>query len=272
MLDEKLKDLKDLIPDFEEIDLTKEEILKKSKKDSKDRNFSFNIRKLSLVISTFVIILLLGISSIFVYNYIGNQSLNKNKEMLKNELNQIVENMDESTVIQNNKDYINDVIDKNIDAINKNTPSAEVEDIYTNTLDDILNSIITEDASIDLLDQLFASGKLYYDEFIGNGGPTIEAKPNYSDLKDYRNSFRFYGSYNGASVLFVLEKEKTEMNINILEFSFYHSTHFDIFVTKDEITYELSDKNDLEYVLQNEILIKKDIEKIYQIHTTWVDE
>ena len=217
MLDEKLNDLKNLIPDFDEIDSTKEEILMKN--INKKKGITFNFRKPSLLISCFLFMLILGISSILIYNYIDNMVVEKNKESIKQEINQIVDSIEESTVIQNNKDYINDVIDKNINPIDKNTSSQEVENIYTSILDDVLNAIITEDASMDLLDQIFSSGKLYYNEFIGGGEPTVSFKPNYSDLKEHKNKFRFYGSYNNASVLFVIKSEQVDTSIEIFDYS-----------------------------------------------------
>ena len=266
MLDEKLNDLKNLIPNFDEIETTKEEIL--NKKENEEKQIKFNFRKLSIVFSSFLILLILGISSIFIYNYVNNKTLEKNKEKFKEDLNKIVDEIEQSTVIQNNKDYVDSVIDQNVNSINKNTSSNEVKDIYTSTLDDVLNAIITEDASMDLLDQLFSSGKLYYSEFIG-GGPTVSFKPSYSDLQEHKDKFRFYGSYNNASVLFVVKSEQIDTSLEILDYKFTYSYNFDIYVTINEITYKLSDINDLNYVIDNGILSKVDVDKIYQIHITW---
>jgi hypothetical protein len=42
-----------------------------------------------------------------------------------------------------------------------------------------------------------------------------------------------------------------------------------MFVIKDGATYKLSNNEDLNYVLENNILTEKDVEKMYQLHTTW---
>jgi hypothetical protein len=60
-----------------------------------------------------------------------------------------------------------------------------------------------------------------------------------------------------------------EMEIEIYNYKFMYSSVFEMFVIKDGATYKLSNNEDLNYVLENNILTEKDVEKMYQLHTTW---
>ena len=102
---------------------------------------------------------------------------------------------------------IEDILDELVENGCKGTPDVVQEKIASMACKSAVkgNQSMNHSEMKELLDQLFASGKFYYDELMGGTNPTISAKPNYSDLKEYRDSFRFYGSYNNASVLFVIK-------------------------------------------------------------------
>ena len=59
------------------------------------------------------------------------------------------------------------------------------------------------------------------------------------------------------------------MEIEIYNYKFMYPSVFEMFVIKDGATYKLSNNEDLNYVLENNILTEKDVEKMYQLHTTW---
>ena len=59
------------------------------------------------------------------------------------------------------------------------------------------------------------------------------------------------------------------MEIEIYNYKFMYSSVFEMYVINEGATYKLSNNEDLNYVLENNILTEKDVEKMYQLHTTW---
>ncbi len=120
-----------------------------------------------------------------------------------------------------------------------------------------------------MIETLYASGQL---AVVESSFDSLEITPLYSSFVEFRNCFRFYGSYNGASVLFSETKENSEIVYEILGYEFYFKRGFEILVTKDKKTYKLNDEEDLRYMLNNGILQESDIKEIYRIHNTWENE
>lgn len=264
MIDEKLKDLKTLIPDFDEIDSTKEEILKK-KETKKEITFNFkNKRVLSFAFSIVLIFFIIGITSVLISNYSNTKKAENNKEKVKSEISQIVQDIDKSSTIQNSDEFVDQIINEKVDSVTSSTTEDEMKDIVNKTLENIMLFIITEDASIDLLETLVESGK-YNGGLLGSTGPSNPSKPRPNE----KEGFRFYGTYNNASVIFSIEPGDMEMEIEIYNYKFMYSSVFEMYVINEGATYKLSNNEDLNYVLENNILTEKDIEKMYQLHTTW---
>ena len=264
MIDEKLKDLKTLIPDFDEIDSTKEEILKK-KETKKEITFNFkNKRVLSFAFSIVLIFFIIGITSVLISNYSNTKKAENNKEKVKSEISQIVQDIDKSSTIQNSDEFVDQIINEKVDSVTSSTTEDEMKDIINKTLENIMLFIITEDASIDLLETLVESGK-YNGGLLGSPGPSNPPKPRPNE----KEGFRFYGTYNNASVIFSIEPGDMEMEIEIYNYKFMYSSVFEMYVINDGATYKLSNNEDLSHVLENNILTEKDVDKMYQLHTTW---
>lgn len=268
MIEKRLEDLKTLIPDFDEIISTKNEILKKNVSNVHQTKKYLN-RKNIFCISFFLLLLVTLISCIIFSNYSSKKNIEKNKEIIKQEINAYIDSLEESSVIPNSEEYIKDVINEKVESVSKTTNEEELKNIIEDVKENVTNVIITEEYSKELIDTLYNSGKL---SIISSSFNSNEFKPTYSSFIEFRNCFRFYGSYNGASVLFSETNENSETTFEILGKNFSFKKGFEILVSKDKSTYKLNDEKDLEYMLSNGILQESDIEKIYQIHITWENE
>ncbi len=268
MIEKRLEDLKTLIPEFDEIISTKNEILKKNISNVHQTKKYLN-RKNIFCISIFLLLLVTLISCIIFGDYSSKKNIEKNKEIIKQEINAYIDSLEESSVIPNSEEYIKDIINEKVESVSKTTNDEELKNIIEDVKENVTNVIITEEYSKELIDTLYNSGKL---SITSSSFNSEEFKPTYSSFIEFRNCFRFYGSYNGASVLFSETVENSETTFEILGKKFYFKKGFEILVTKDKKTYKLNDEEDLEYILNNGILQESDIEKIYQIHISCENE
>lgn len=268
MIEKRLEDLKTLIPEFDEIISTKNEILKKNVSNVHQTKKYLN-RKNIFCISFFLLLLVTLISCIIFSDYSSNKNIEKNKEIIKQEINAYIDSLEESSVIPNSEEYIKDIINEKVESVSKTTNDEELKNIIEDTKENVTNVIITEESSKELIETLYASGQL---TVVESSFDSLEITPLYSSFVEFRNCFRFYGSYNGASVLFSETKENSEIVYEILGYEFYFKRGFEILVTKDKKTYKLNDEEDLRYMLNNGILQESDIKEIYRIHNTWENE
>lgn len=268
MIEKRLEDLKTLIPDFDEISLTKKEILSKNISNGNQNKKYFN-RKNIFCISFFLLLLVTVISCIIFSDYSSKNNIEKNKEIIKQEINAYIDSLEESSVIPNSEEYIKDIINEKVESVSKTTNDEELKNIIEDTKENVSNVIITEESSKELIDTLYSSGKL---TVTLSSFTSPEITPTYSSFIEFRDCFRFYGSYNGASVLFSETKENSKTVFEILGYEFYFKRGFEILVTKDKKTYKLNDEEDLGYMLNNGILQESDIKEIYRIHNTWENE
>ncbi|MBE6130232.1 MAG: hypothetical protein E7183_00720 [Erysipelotrichaceae bacterium] len=268
MIEKRLEDLKTLIPDFDEISLTKKEILSKNISNG-NQNKKYLNKKNIFCISFLLLLLVTVISCIIFSDYSSKKNIEKNKEIIKQEINAYIDSLEESSVIPNSEEYIKDIINEKVESVSKTTNDEELKNIIEDTKENVTNVIITEESSKELIETLYASGQL---TFVESSFDSLEITPLYSSFVEFRNCFRFYGSYNGASVLFSETKENSEIVFEILGYEFYFKRGFEILVTKDKKTYKLNDEEDLRYMLNNGILQESDIKEIYRIHNTWENE
>ena len=269
MIEKRLEDLKTLIPDFDEISLTKKEILSKNISNG-NQNKKYLNKKNIFCISFLLLLLVTVISCIIFSDYSSKKNIEKNKEIIKQEINAYIDSLEESSVIPNSEEYINDIINEKVESVSKTTNDEELKNIIEDTKENVTNVIITEESSKELIETLYASGKFTVSSSIFISDEIIT--PVYSSFIEFRDCFRFYGSYNGASVLFSETKENSETVFEILGYEFYFKRGFEILVTKDKNTYKLNDEEDLGYMLNNGILQESDIKEIYRIHNTWENE
>lgn len=268
MIEKRLEDLKTLIPDFDEISLTKKEILSKNISNG-NQNKKYLNKKNIFCISFLLLLLVTVISCIIFSDYSSKKNIEKNKEIIKQEINAYIDSLEESSVIPNSEEYIKDIINEKVESVSKTTNDEELKNIIDDTKENVSNVIITEESSKELIETLYASGQL---TVVESSFDSLEITPLYSSFVEFRNCFRFYGSYNGASVLFSETKENSETVFEILGYEFYFKRGFEILVTKDKKTYKLNDEEDLGYMLNNGILQESDIKEIYRIHNTWENE
>ena len=194
-----------------------------------------------------IVLLMMLILSIILVGC-NNESEKKEKEIVKNELTQYVNNLSKAEIIKNDMKYVTNIIDS-VDKM-KNVKKEKKK---------IINEVKTQ------IDKVILTKEI--EDIIKEDFNNYEYKEKYG--YEINPKVRCYGIYNKAVVMFILLPSDVVTNIDVEGINFYYPSKFTILVWYEHLFYSFDNLYDVENIIKNGILNIEDIKLIRDTHEQW---
>lgn len=195
-----------------------------------------------------IIVLLMMLILSIVLVGCNNESEKKEKEIVKNELTQYVNNLSKAEIIKIDMKYVTNIIDS-VDKM-KNVKNEKKK---------IINEVKTQ------IDKVILTKEI--EDIIKEDFNNYEYKEKYG--YEINPKVRCYGIYNKAVVMFILLPSDVVTNIDVEGINFYYPSEFTILVWYEHLFYSFDNLYDVENIIKNGILNIEDIKLIRDIHEQW---
>ena len=172
----------------------------------------------------------------------------EDKDIIKIELTEYVNNLPKSEIIKNDMKYVTNIIDSVDEMENVKEEKNEIINKVKEQIDKVILTKETED-------------------IIKEDFKNYEYKEKYG-YEIYPNA-RCYGIYNKAVVMFILLPADVLMNIDVVGINFYYPSEFTILVWHEHLFYSFDNLYDVENIIKKGILNIEDINLIRDIHEQW---
>lgn len=172
----------------------------------------------------------------------------EDKDIIKIELTQYVNNLPKSEIIKNDMKYVTNIID----SVDKMENVKEEKNEIINKVKEQIDKVILTKETEDIIKEDFNN---------------YENKEKYG--YEINPNARCYGIYNKAVVMFILLPSDVVTNIDVGGINFYYPSEFTILVWHEHLFYSFDNLYDVENIIKKEILNIEDINLIRDIHEQW---
>ena len=199
-------------------------------------------------------IMIVFIIMLFGFGLVGckdKEGYELDRDTLKQDLKSYVNKIVKSETIKVNLGLVDNLIKDRVDTIEVNDYRNNRKQIESKIKEEIDSLILTKELEDQIKEDF---GKYEHKDWYG-----YEINPN----------ARCYGIYNDAVVMFVMLPADVEKNIKVDEFNFYYPSNFAILVWHNSTFYSFEILDDIEYLMNNKILSKNNINSVYDVHCNW---